>query len=177
MKAFTYAALVLGLFSAALAQEDPGPSPTESVGCVPHDDHWDCEGPRVTTSVADAVTTTASGTDVVTTDVPALTTSAAGDGDDHDHEGDEDHTDAPGTGSPGPSPTESFGCEPHGDHWHCEGHVTETLSGSDSGSSPSSTPTGDAGAVTTSTETGGAPRHEATGMALAGLVAVAAMAL
>ncbi|GAB1309905.1 hypothetical protein MFIFM68171_00115 [Madurella fahalii] len=170
MKAVTYAALFLGLLSAALAQEDPGPSPTESVGCVPHNDHWDCEGPRVTTQPTGVTTTaTTGGTDTAITSAPALTTtSSAGD------EDDEDHTDAPGTGSLGPSPTESFGCEPHGDHWHCEGHVTETLSGPGT----SSTPTGGAGAVTTSsTPTGGAARHEATGMALAGLVAVAAMAL
>lgn len=24
-----------------------------------------------------------------------------------------------------PSPTESVGCEPHGDHWHCEGARTD----------------------------------------------------
>ncbi|OJD16352.1 hypothetical protein AJ78_03486 [Emergomyces pasteurianus Ep9510] len=29
----------------------PGPSPKESVGCTPHDDHWDCEGPRLQNSV------------------------------------------------------------------------------------------------------------------------------
>ena len=31
--------LILALAGAALAQ-DPGPSPTASVGCEPHNDHW-----------------------------------------------------------------------------------------------------------------------------------------
>lgn len=26
------------------------PSPTASIGCVPHDDHWHCEGPAPTSS-------------------------------------------------------------------------------------------------------------------------------
>lgn len=56
---------------------------------------------------------------VTTTAAPEPTTTAAGDGD-GDDEGTE-HTDAPGTDSLEPSPTESIGCEPHGDHWHCEG--------------------------------------------------------
>lgn len=30
------------------AVEDIGPSPTESVGCEPHGDHWHCEGPAET---------------------------------------------------------------------------------------------------------------------------------
>ncbi|CAI0654230.1 unnamed protein product [Colletotrichum noveboracense] len=25
-----------------------------------------------------------------------------------------------------PAPTESYGCEPHGQHWHCEGAVATT---------------------------------------------------
>jgi hypothetical protein len=40
MKVAAYAAVLLGLVSAALAQETPGPSPTESFGCEPHGDHW-----------------------------------------------------------------------------------------------------------------------------------------
>lgn len=32
-------------------------------------------------------------------------------------------TDAAGTGTLAPSPTESTGCEPHGDHWHCDAPV------------------------------------------------------
>lgn len=39
MKAITCATLFFGLLSGVLAQ-DPGPSPTESVGCEPHGDHW-----------------------------------------------------------------------------------------------------------------------------------------
>lgn len=73
------------------------PSPTESIGCEPHGDHWHCEGPRTTPAVV-VVTTSAA---------VAVTTSA------HAHE---DHTDSPGTGSMAPSPTASVGCEPHGDH-------------------------------------------------------------
>ena len=30
------------------------------------------------------------------------------------------------TESLAPSPTESTGCEPHGDHWHCDGPATAT---------------------------------------------------
>lgn len=70
------------------------PSPTESVGCEPHGDHWHCDGPRVT-------------------DASAVTTAT------HDHD-DEDH-DHSATGVLPPSPTESVDCEPHGDHWHCDG--------------------------------------------------------
>ena len=32
------------------------PSPTESVGCVPHDDHWHCEGPAITEPVEPTTT-------------------------------------------------------------------------------------------------------------------------
>lgn len=71
------------------------PSPTESVGCEPHGDHWHCSGPR-----------TALDTVVVTTSAAvAVTTSAH-----------EEHHDSAGTGSIAPSPTESVGCAPHGDH-------------------------------------------------------------
>lgn len=38
MKAVT---LLLALATSALAQsQDPGPSPTASIGCEPHNDHW-----------------------------------------------------------------------------------------------------------------------------------------
>lgn len=30
----------LASLASVYAQEDPGPSPTESVGCEPHGDHW-----------------------------------------------------------------------------------------------------------------------------------------
>ncbi|KAK4203956.1 hypothetical protein QBC40DRAFT_303913 [Triangularia verruculosa] len=176
MKAATYAALLLGALSCAMGQTtaDPGPSPTESIGCVAHNDHWDCEGPRVT----DAVVTTSTGT------APVVPTTAIhhdhDDDDDHDHDHDhtddeDDHTDSPGTGSIKPSPTESYGCESHGDHWHCEGHrtassalvvVTTATNGADS----------EAATTTTSTSTAGAA--QVTGLSLAaGVVALVAMAL
>lgn len=40
MKAITFVAWALCGASAVLAQADPGPSPTNSVGCKPHGDHW-----------------------------------------------------------------------------------------------------------------------------------------
>lgn len=49
MKPTTYLAFLLGLVPLALAQtEDPGPSPTESVGCEPHGDHWCVPASEVT---------------------------------------------------------------------------------------------------------------------------------
>ncbi|KAL8965874.1 MAG: hypothetical protein Q9183_003642 [Haloplaca sp. 2 TL-2023] len=89
----------------ASSAEDPGPSPTESVGCVPHEDHWDCEGPVAAGQTAAPVT-------------GATPTESE---EDHEHEDeDEDSAAYPAT----PSPTESAGCEPHGDHWHCDGPAT-----------------------------------------------------
>lgn len=103
---------LLALFaSGVLAQETAGPSPTESVGCEPHGDHWHCDGPAPT---AGPVT----GTAAAATTLP-VTSSASHDhdhdDDDHDHGDDDDHS--AGAGSLKPSPTESVGCEPHGDHW------------------------------------------------------------
>lgn len=69
------------------------PSPTASVGCEPHGDHWHCAGPKPAS----------------TTSAPAASSSAAG----GDH--------GAGTGVLPPSPSASTGCEPHGDHWHCAG--------------------------------------------------------
>ena len=47
----------------------------------------------------------------------------------------------------GPAPTESYGCEPHGDHYHCEGHVSETAADAASTTvtvtSVTATPTGE----------------------------------
>lgn len=85
MKTTSFAVALLGLFPAIMAQ---APSPTESVGCEPHGDHWHCEAAR--------------------TDAVAATSEA-----DHDH--DHDHS-AGATEALAPSPTESVGCEPHGDH-------------------------------------------------------------
>ncbi|KAI8689407.1 hypothetical protein LRP88_14185 [Fusarium phalaenopsidis] len=96
MKTTTFAVALLGLFPAVLAAESLAPSPTESVGCEPHGDHWHCEAARTTLATAKA---------------PATTDEE--DHDDHDHEAGESEALAP-------SPTESVGCEPHGDHWHCE---------------------------------------------------------
>ncbi|KAH8597741.1 hypothetical protein B0O99DRAFT_592301 [Bisporella sp. PMI_857] len=82
------------------------PSPTESVGCESHGDHWHCDGPASTSTLPDRVLTATS--------------------DDHDDD-DHDHPATTGTGSLIPSPTESVGCEAHGDHWHCDGpRVTST---------------------------------------------------
>lgn len=100
MKTFQLFA-VAGLVALAAAQE-AGPSPTESVGCEPHGDHWHCEGPRPTDVAA-------STSEVAVTTTVAATTEA-----EHDHEDDHDHEE---TVTPGPSPTDSIGCEPHGDHW------------------------------------------------------------
>jgi len=33
-----------------------------------------------------------------------------------------------------PSPTESVGCEPHGDHWHCDGPAETGSAGGEEGS-------------------------------------------
>ncbi|ROT38059.1 hypothetical protein SODALDRAFT_324500 [Sodiomyces alkalinus F11] len=88
---------------------DLPPSPTASVGCEPHGDHWDCEGPVETDSLASA------------------SASATGIADDHEHDHDDGHEDDDHESTPHPdlppSPTASVGCEPHGDHWHCEGPV------------------------------------------------------
>ncbi|KAL1874943.1 hypothetical protein VTK73DRAFT_10312 [Phialemonium thermophilum] len=97
MHTFGVVSLLLAALPAALAQT-LAPSPTESVGCQPHGDHWHCSAAR--TAVTAVVTTT--------TPVAPVTT------EDHDH----DHEDESTAVLP-PSPTESTGCEPHGDHWHC----------------------------------------------------------
>ncbi|KAF4969421.1 hypothetical protein FSARC_3352 [Fusarium sarcochroum] len=136
MKTTTFAVALLGLFPAIFAQETIAPSPTESVGCEPHGDHWHCEAAR--TDAASAEEASASETiapsptesvgcephgdhwhcegarSTLATEVTA--TSEA----EHDHEHDEHDHDETGTESIAPSPTESTGCEPHGDHWHCE---------------------------------------------------------
>ncbi|KAF5001124.1 hypothetical protein FGRMN_1235 [Fusarium graminum] len=110
MKTTTFAVALLGFLPAVMAQ---APSPTESVGCEPHGDHWHCEATR--------------------TDAGAAATTGA----DHDHGDDHEHslTDVTGaTESLAPSPTASIGCEPHGDHWHCEGaRSSETKATSEAG--------------------------------------------
>ncbi|KAI9041890.1 uncharacterized protein KD926_006436 [Aspergillus affinis] len=147
---------IVALASSALAQttsQDPGPSPTASVGCEPHGDHWHCEGPA--TDAAATVTSVSSESEAETPAVPSPTESVGCEphGDhwhcdgpasaeatatstathSHDHE-EEESTATPTV----PSPTESVGCEPHGDHWHCDGPAeTGESSGSASGSASS----------------------------------------
>ncbi|KAI9150180.1 hypothetical protein HJFPF1_09935 [Paramyrothecium foliicola] len=105
MKTSTVLVAMLASLPLAFAQStDLAPSPTESIGCEPHGDHWHCDGPRETVGG------------------PVETSPAAEDDHDHDHD-DDDH--AAGSGSLAPSPTQSVGCEPHGDHWHCDGPRTE----------------------------------------------------
>ncbi|KAL8848336.1 MAG: hypothetical protein Q9221_006639 [Calogaya cf. arnoldii] len=92
---FTTVTFIISTTFATLAltqgAQDPGPSPTASVGCEPHGDHWHCDGPK-----AAGVATTTS----------AVAAAAQDEG--------------TGTPSLLP-PTESVGCEVHGDHYHCAG--------------------------------------------------------
>ncbi|KAL4726611.1 hypothetical protein ACLX1H_005499 [Fusarium chlamydosporum] len=138
MKTTTFAVALLGFFPAIFAQETLAPSPTESVGCEPHGDHWHCEAARTaedshshsagaTESLAPSPTESVgcephgdhwhceAAKSTLATEAK-VTTEA-----EHDHDHDHDHT---GTESMAPSPTESTGCEPHGDHWHCEAAKT-----------------------------------------------------
>ncbi|XMA09251.1 hypothetical protein WAI453_002042 [Rhynchosporium graminicola] len=96
--AFVAASALLNNF--ALAQVDPGLLPTASFGCEPHEDDWHCDGPK-TSSITLAASVTSPPVAVITTTTHA----------------EDDH--AAGTGTLPPSRTESLGCEPHGDHWHC----------------------------------------------------------
>ncbi|KAI5810042.1 hypothetical protein DFH27DRAFT_649552 [Peziza echinospora] len=120
-----------------------GPSPTESANCVAHGDHWHCETKTSSIHssvvlpivVTDSVVIPTTSIEIVTglsttsaanitsashtsTGILTTTTTAA-----HDHDGDdaEEH----GHSTLAPSPTESYGCTPHGDHWHCDGPVTK----------------------------------------------------
>ncbi|BDD58799.1 hypothetical protein MPDQ_007553 [Monascus purpureus] len=115
---------IVALASSVRAQEDPGPSPTASVGCEPHGDHWHCDGPATPTSVSS----------IITPAVPSPTESVG-----CEPHGDHWHCDGPASTSVGesitattvvtptvPSPVESVGCEPHGDHWHCDGPAETT---------------------------------------------------
>ncbi|KAI5855283.1 hypothetical protein BZA05DRAFT_442952 [Tricharina praecox] len=64
----------------ASGSHSAGPSPTESVGCVSHGNHWDCDGPRESASgavgsaasSAAAVATGAAGMNVVNFGVLAV---------------------------------------------------------------------------------------------------------
>ncbi|KAI1206122.1 uncharacterized protein F4807DRAFT_238144 [Annulohypoxylon truncatum] len=90
----------------AVAQTLP-PSPTASVGCHAHEDHWHCDGPASSTVSVTASTQSLGSSSTTTSPISSSTS--------------EEHEE--GTGSLAPSPTESVGCEPHGDHWHCDGAV------------------------------------------------------
>ncbi|KAK2765116.1 hypothetical protein FQN54_008815 [Arachnomyces sp. PD_36] len=139
MKVTSLAAFALSVFSVTVAgqTEDPGPSPTESVGCEPHGDHWHCDGPVETsmsvTAPSEAETTsedpgpspTSSGCEPHGDHWHCPDPTATGEPSEDEHEHEEDAT---GTEDPGPSPTESAGCEPHGDHWHCDAPATGTSS-------------------------------------------------
>ncbi|KAJ5295653.1 hypothetical protein PENANT_c001G05910 [Penicillium antarcticum] len=116
---YKFLAIAALLSSSALAQsQDPGPSPTASIGCEPHGDHWHCDGPASTSATDSVVLSTASDVEVTTTSAADATTSAS-------------------VTPTMPSPTESVGCEPHNDHWHCDG-PRETSSSSSSTSASAS---------------------------------------
>ncbi|KAJ5770292.1 uncharacterized protein N7511_002343 [Penicillium nucicola] len=127
-------AIMALLSSTVLAQsQDPGPSPTASTGCEPHGDHWHCDGPVSMTTSASLGSSTASDFDVLTTSDGTSTISSK--------------TSVTPTM---PSPTESVGCEPHNDHWHCDG-PRETSSSS---LRASATASASASAVTDDAENG-----------------------
>ncbi|KAH0429230.1 hypothetical protein CcaCcLH18_08582 [Colletotrichum camelliae] len=59
-----------------------------------------------------------------------------------------------------PAPTESYGCEPHGSHWHCEGAVAATGAATTLTSAwhcegPASTAAGNATVTTTTAASSG----------------------
>ncbi|KAH6636144.1 hypothetical protein F5144DRAFT_167273 [Chaetomium tenue] len=148
-------AFLLGLYALPALAQELAPSPTESIGCEPHGDHWHCEGPRPPAATTSEPTTSPPPAVITTT----TTTTAAAD-DDHD---DHSHPDEAGTASLAPSPTESIGCEPHGDHWHCEGPrppATETGSGGEGegeGATETPTPSSLITVATTATTEAGEP--------------------
>ncbi|EAQ91381.1 predicted protein [Chaetomium globosum CBS 148.51] len=136
-------AFLLGLYALPALAQELAPSPTESIGCEPHGDHWHCEGPRPPATTSEPTTTIPP---------PVITTTSAATDDD------DEHTDEAGTASLAPSPTESIGCEPHGDHWHCEGPrppATETGSGEGEGATETPTPSSLITVATTATTEAG----------------------
>lgn len=87
-----------------------------------------------------------------------------------EHEHHESETD---TASLPPSPTESVGCHPHGDHWHCDGPASTTAGGEET--SPVTSPTASASDPVV---TAGAPgTGVAGGVGVLGLAAAVAMVL
>ncbi|KAJ2899993.1 hypothetical protein MKZ38_002712 [Zalerion maritima] len=195
MKSTNFIAFV-GLLGACTAQS-LAPSPTESVGCVPHEDHWHCEAARPSSTT---LATEASEAPPLSSSSPTTASSSDEDHDDHDHDDDDgdeannatgtitvaDSDSASASATLAPSPTESTGCSPHGDHWHCEGPATITDGEASDGaaSAPATTTTEDseatsAPAASTSTPVtvNGAPSL-GTGLALAlGPVAGAILAV
>ncbi|KAF9894464.1 hypothetical protein FE257_007967 [Aspergillus nanangensis] len=172
---------VMAMASTVLAQEDPGPSPTASVGCEPHGDHWHCEGPATEAATETTVVTPTmpSPTQSVgcephgdhwhcdgpaSTEATATTTASAS----HSHDDDDDEEEATETPTM-PSPSESVGCEPHGDHWHCEGPA-ET-------GSVSATTSAEGAEETGSSEEEGSSEEGAAGMLGVELSAVIALAV
>ncbi|KAL2360177.1 hypothetical protein RJZ56_006948 [Blastomyces dermatitidis] len=159
MKFVTVALVAISLLSTPASfvlGQDPGPSPTESVGCTPHGDHWHCTGPRLTTGAAeDTATHTAADPGPSPTESvgctphgdhwhcagPRLTTGASKD------------TAVHTAADPGPSPTESVGCKPHGDHWHCAGPRLSTNAVTTGSAAPTTADPGRATATATATAT------------------------
>ncbi|KAI9844850.1 MAG: hypothetical protein M1837_005268 [Sclerophora amabilis] len=189
MRVNTVVSVLFSAFVTIVHAQDPGPSPTESIGCEPHEDHWHCDGPAPETSAA-AVTSADS---VVTPAVPSPTESVGCEphddhwhcdgpktgaapaptdaADDHAHEHEDEHeheaeheehvndheTEAAGGAPAEPSPTESVGCEPHGDHWHCDGPAS-TAAVTSAPSSASAAPSLPSNNASTPSPTGsGAP--------------------
>ncbi|KAF3144003.1 hypothetical protein TWF569_007168 [Orbilia oligospora] len=154
------------------------PSPTESVGCEAHGDHWHCEGPVAVTTTA-AKTTSHDHEEGEGTLAPSPTGSVG-----CEAHGDHWHCAGPletttttsashgtGSGTLAPSPAESVGCEAHGDHWHCDGPRTTIAS------TTTSTPTNSTPPALTSSPAGGAGVARATVVVIAPLAAIIGLAL
>lgn len=120
----------------------------------------------MTTEVVETVS------EVATTAVESAVTTAVEDHDDHEDEDEESESLAP-------SPTESVGCSPHGDHWHCEGPATTAAEESEATTDVEASPTEDevaASATTTDVEfTGAAFAPRADLLPAAGAVVAAWM--
>ncbi|KAI2467493.1 hypothetical protein F4781DRAFT_309900 [Annulohypoxylon bovei var. microspora] len=102
------------LAAASVAAQTLPPSPTASVGCHAHEDHWHCDGVASSTvSVIVSSTENPESSQTLALSSTGSLVSSSSISEEHNE----------GTGSLAPSPTESVGCEPHGDHWHCDGAV------------------------------------------------------
>jgi hypothetical protein len=55
-----------------------GPSPTESVGCVAHGDHWHCDGPASTSAAESGVAGNSTASASSTSLSPVVTGNSAG---------------------------------------------------------------------------------------------------